>query len=128
MQIDPDALGYLPILVLMAIAAAIGFILIFANFVFGAKPREKVRQHRDPYECGVPSVGNARQQFSVRYYVVGIVFLLFDVEVVFTYPWVLAYRKLLEQGPFILYEMLTFSLVLLVTYIYLLTRKGLRWD
>ncbi len=128
MLVDPDAYSYLPILILMAIGAIIGIVLVALNAILGSKAKENLRQHRDVYECGVPPQGDARQQFSVRYYVIGIVFLLFDVEVVFTYPWVLVYRKLLAQGSFILWEMVTFSFVLLATYIYLLGRKGLNWD
>ncbi len=128
MWVDPDSYQYLPILILMAVGATIGVVLIAANFLLGAKPRENNPQHFDVYECGVPSVGNARQQFSVRYYVVGIVFLLFDVEVVFMYPWAIVYKKFLSQGPFILFEMITFFVVLLAGYIYLLGRKGLDWD
>ncbi len=128
MFVDPDALAYLPILLLMAIGAIIGCALLALNFIFGAKPKEIVTPHRDTYECGVPFHGNARQQFSVRYYVVGIVFLLFDVEVVFTYPWVIVFRRFLAQGPFILFEMITFTFILLATYFYLLRRHGLNWD
>lgn len=128
MWVDPNAYHYLPILILMAIGAIIGVALIGANYFLGSKVREKISQHYDVYECGVPAVGNARQQFSVRYYVVGIVFLLFDVEVVFMYPWAVVYKKFLAQGPFILYQMITFFLILLGGYIYLRGRRGLDWD
>lgn len=126
--VDPDSYHYLPILILLTIGAVIGIALIGANYVFGARTREKIKQHYDVYECGVPAVGNARQQFSVRYYLVGIIFLLFDVEVVFMYPWAVVYKKFLSQGWFILVEMLTFFLILLAGYLYLLGRKGLDWD
>ena len=64
----------------------------------------------------------------MRYYLIGIVFLLFDVEVVFMYPWAVVYRKLLSQGAFILIEMLAFLAILLVGYIYLVRKGGLQWD
>lgn len=128
MFIDPDAYHYLPIFALMFVGLAIGCIMLAANALLGSKAKEQLKEHTDIYECGVPSVGNARQQFSVRYYVVGIVFLLFDVEVVFTYPWVVIYRRLLLQGPFVLFEMIAFVLILVATYVYLLKRHGLNWD
>ncbi|HYX35719.1 MAG TPA: NADH-quinone oxidoreductase subunit A [Oligoflexus sp.] len=128
MWVDPDSYHYLPIVILMAVGAIIGIVLIAANYFLGTRVRENLKQHYDVYECGVPPVGNARQQFSVRYYLVGIVFLLFDVEVVFMYPWAIVYKKFLTQGPFILLQMITFFVILLVGYFYLLGRKGLDWD
>jgi len=128
MWVDPDSYHYLPIVILMAVGAIIGVVLIAANYFLGARVREDIKQHYDVYECGVPAVGNARQQFSVRYYVVGIVFLLFDVEVVFMYPWAIVYKKFLTQGSFILLQMITFFVILLAGYFYLLGRKGLDWD
>ena len=128
MWVDPDSYNYLPILILMAVGTLIGVVLLAANYLLGARPREQNKERYEAYECGVPAVGNARQQFSVRYYVVGIVFLLFDVEVVFLYPWAIVYKKFLSQGSFILLQMITFFVVLLVGYLYLLGRKGLDWD
>ncbi|MCX6130467.1 MAG: NADH-quinone oxidoreductase subunit A [Proteobacteria bacterium] len=128
MWVDPESYHYLPIFILMAVGTVIGVVLLAANYFLGARPRERNKERFETYECGVPSVGNARQQFSVRYYVVGIVFLLFDVEVVFMYPWALVYKKFLSQGSFILLQMLTFFVILLAGYIYLLGRKGLDWD
>jgi len=126
--IDPDALDYLPILILMVVGAVIGLGLIGINAIFGRRPKITTAEHWDVYECGVPTVGNARQQFSVRYYVVGIVFLLFDVEVVFMYPWAVVYKRFLTQGNFILTQMITFFVILLAGYYYLLGRKGLDWE
>lgn len=128
MWIDPDSYQYAAILILAAIGLMIGVVLIGGNLLLGTRAKAAAKEKFDVYECGVPPIGNARQQFSVRYYVVGIVFLLFDVEVVFMYPWAIVYRKFLQQGPFILFEMLTFFLILLAGYLYLLGRRGLEWD
>lgn len=128
MWIDPDSYHYLPILILMAVGFAIGAVLVGANHFLGSRARLYTKEKYEVYECGVPAVGTARQQFSVRYYVVGIVFLLFDVEVVFMFPWSVVYRRFLDQGLFILFEMLTFFVILLAGYLYLLGRKGLDWD
>lgn len=128
MWVDPDSFHYLPVFILMVIGGIVGVTLMVANLVFGGRGRYSEKQKFDVYECGVPPEGNARQQFSVRYYVVGIVFLLFDVEVVFMYPWAVVYKKFLTQGTFILTQMITFFIILLVGYFYLLGRKGLDWD
>ncbi len=128
MWIDPDSYHYIPILILMAVGLGIGVILVGANHFLGTRARIRTKEKYEVYECGVPATGNARQQFSVRYYVVGIIFLLFDVEVVFMYPWAVVYRKFLAQGYFILFEMLTFFVILLAGYFYLLGRRGLDWD
>lgn len=128
MWIDESATQYLPVLVMLLIGLIVGAALMGLNSLLGAKDKLNIKQKFETYECGVPPVGNARQPFSVRYYVVGIMFLLFDVEVIFLYPWAIIYRKFLAQGPFILFEMLTFMAILLVGYIYLIRRKGLEWD
>jgi len=132
MWLDPDSLGYLPIILLMAIAALIGVVLVGGNYIvprlIGEKPKAMSREKSDVYECGVPPVGNARQQFSVRYYLIGIVFLLFDVEVVFMYPWAVVYKKYLTTGGFILAQMAIFVCLLIAGYVYLLGRRGLDWD
>jgi NADH-quinone oxidoreductase subunit A len=128
MWVTEEALSYLPILIMMAIGLAVGVILITVNLVLGSKDTLGIAQKFDVYECGVPASGNARQQFSVRYYVVGIVFLLFDVEVVFLYPWAVTYRKFISQGSFNLFEMIVFLAILLIGYVYLIRKKGLDWE
>ena len=78
------------------------------------------------YECGVePMIGDARNRFSIKFYVTAVLFLLFDIEVVFLYPWAILLRKLGLLG---LIEMLTFILVLLVALIYILKKGALNWD
>ena len=81
-----------------------------------------------PFECGVPPVGDSRQRISVRFYLVGILFLLFDVEAVFLYPWAVAYKKYLTINEFILLEMGAFVGILLIGYFYVLFKGALKWD
>lgn len=128
MWISESASEYLPVLVMLLIGLTVGAALIGLNALIGARDKLHIKEKFDTYECGVPPVGNARQPFSVRYYVVGIMFLLFDVEVIFLYPWAITYKKFLSQGAFILIEMLTFMAILLVGYVYILRKKGLEWD
>lgn len=120
--------GYLPVAIIIIIAIVIGCALLFLNHVMAQRPRELTAKKFEPYECGVPLQGDARQQFSVRYYLVGIIFLIFDVEVIFMYPWTIVYKHVVKNNPFILYEMIFFFVVLLGGYIYLRMRKAFSWD
>lgn len=128
MWVTPEALNFLPIIIMIVIGLAVGVALIALNKMLGAKDTLKIKKKFDVYECGVQETGNARQQFSVRYYVIGIVFLLFDVEVVFLYPWAVTYKKFVSQGVFVLVEMVVFMVILFIGYIYLLRKKGLEWQ
>jgi len=95
--------------------------------LFGPKLPNKTKN--SPIECGVPVVeGQAKKRVSVRFYLVAILFLLFDVETVFFYPWAVVYKKLLGEGSFILVEMLGFVAVLLVGYFYILRKGALDWE
>jgi NADH-quinone oxidoreductase subunit A len=122
------SLDYLAILILMIIAIIIATAIIMINKIMGTKPREITRKKYETYECGVEYEGDAHQQFSVRYYLVGIIFLIFDVEVVFMYPWTLVYQTYFKAGPLILLEMGLFFMLLLGGYFYLRLRGALSWD
>lgn len=122
------SLNYLSILILTVIGLVLSIALLGLNKLTGRKPSEVTKKKYDTYECGVTPVGSAHQQFSVRYYLIGIVFLLFDVEVVFMYPWTLVYQNYLKTGPAILLEMGLFFTLLLGGYLYLRLRGALNWD
>lgn len=122
------SLNYLSVLILMFIAVMLAAILIGINKMLGKIPSEITRKKYETYECGVEYEGNAHQQFSVRYYLVGIIFLIFDVEVVFMYPWTIVYQTYLKSGPTILLEMGLFFTLLLGGYLYLRLRGALSWD
>lgn len=120
--------GYLPILIVIILALLIAFAMLAANNLLGQKPKEFSKNKYDTYECGVSYEGSAHQQFSVRYYLVGIVFLLFDVEVVFLYPWALVYKSMVSVNLFVIFEMLLFLIILFVGYLYLRLCGALDWD
>lgn len=122
------SLNYLAILILMIIAVVLASFLLLVNKVLSRVPREWTKKKFDTYECGVEYEGNAHQQFSVRYYLVGIIFLIFDVEVVFMYPWTIVYQSYIKTGPLILLEMGLFFMLLLGGYLYLRLRGALSWD
>lgn len=119
-------MDYLPVLILMAIGAAIGGGALLLSSLIG--PKSPNKRKNMPFECGMDPVGDARQRFSVRFYLVAILFLLFDVEALFFYPWAVVYKKYLSINAFILLEMGLFVAVLLVGYVYVLGKGALEWD
>lgn len=122
------SLNYFAILVLMVLGLIIAGAIVFINQLFARKPVSNSAVKYDTYECGVGYEGDAHQQFSVRYYLIGIIFLIFDVEVVFMYPWALVYKSYVKSGPIILMEMAVFFALLLGGYIYLRLRGAFSWD
>jgi NADH-quinone oxidoreductase subunit A len=125
---NQDFLAYMAVFVIIVIALTITSIILLLNKLLGQRPSEVTKIKGDTYECGVHYEGDAHQQFSVRYYLIGIIFLLFDVEIIFMYPWALVYKNYLSQGIFIMVEMAVFILFLFGGYIYLRRRGALNWD
>ena len=120
---------YIPVLLMMAAGVAIGGAVLLITSLIG--PNLPNRMKDSPVECGVPPVDGpegAKKRVSVRFYLVAILFLLFDVETVFFYPYAVVYKKLLATGNFIIIEMLMFVAVLLVGYIYILRKGALDWE
>jgi NADH-quinone oxidoreductase subunit A len=114
---------YVPILLflLVAIAFAGGTIGLSSIIV----PRRRNSIKNSSYECGVEPVGDARERFSVKFYLVAVLFILFDIEAVFLYPWAVSFRQL---GLYGLIEMVLFIVILFVGYVYLLKKRALEWD
>jgi len=81
-----------------------------------------------PYESGMPVLGNARERFSVKFYLVAMLFILFDIETVFMVPWAVAFQQMTAARLFLLVEMLVFVLILAVGYVYVWKRGALQWD
>ncbi|MEW5853076.1 MAG: NADH-quinone oxidoreductase subunit A [Myxococcota bacterium] len=102
--------------------AVAGAMLALSQFI-GPKKPTKIKQL--PFECGSESVGTTRQRFSVRFYLVALLFIVFDIEVVFLYPWAVMYRQL---GLFGLVEMAVFVAVLVVGLIYVWRKGALEWE
>jgi NADH-quinone oxidoreductase subunit A len=119
-------MDYIPVLIMMLVATGIGAaVLLLSHF---AGPHVRGKRKDMPFECGVPPVGDARQRFSVRFYLVAILFLLFDVEAIFFFPWAVVYKKYLAINAFILVEMAVFVAILLVGYFYVLGKGALEWE
>ena len=116
-------LGYEAVLVLIALASTVAFIFVMVSRFVG--PRNMTPVKTDTYECGVVSQGSARQRFSVKFYLVAMLFILFDIEVAFLYPWATLFREL---GLFGLVEMAIFVAVLLIGLIYAWRKGALEWE
>ena len=114
---------YLPVLIMMLIS--VGFIAttMVATHLLG--PDKKSKTKLDAFECGIESQGNARTPFSIKYFLVAVLFVLFDVEVIFMYPWAVNFKKL---GWFGLAEMFTFIGIFLIGFFYIVKKGALDWD
>ena len=113
---------YFPVLLQVFIAVAVAGGLIGASFVLGKKVRNRVKDL--PYECGMIPVGSARERFSVKFYLVAMLFILFDIEAIFLYPWAVVYRHL---GLFGFFEMLVFLNLVLWGFFYIWKKGALNW-
>lgn len=114
---------YFPVLVQVIIALAVAAGLVGGSFLLGKKIRGRVKDM--PYECGIAPTGSARERFSVKFYLVAMVFILFDIEAIFLYPWVVVYRELKIFGFF---EMLIFILLVLAGFFYIWKKGVLDWS
>ena len=123
---DVDLSAYLPILILTVLAVGAAFAIILLSALLGPRKCDPVKEQ--PYESGMPSLGGGRLRLSIEYYLMAIIFLAFDVEVTFLYPWALIYRKSLKLGYFILLEMFFFFLILLAGYFYGWREGAYEWD
>jgi NADH-quinone oxidoreductase subunit A len=110
----------------MLVGLALGGVIVLASTLIG--PRLPNKRKSMPFECGVPPVGDTKHRFSVRFYLVAILFLLFDVEAIFFFPWAVVFKKYLSINSFILVEMAFFVAILLVGYIYVLRKGALEWE
>ena len=117
-------LDYLAVAVMAGIAALIGVVLLGLSARLGRVKENATKL--SVYECGVPPTGTSRERFSVKFYLVAIFFLIFDIEIVFLFPWALIFKK--QIGPLILFEMFLFIGVLVLGYIYIWKRGALEWD
>lgn len=115
--------NYGALLLMFILAAGLAGVLVVASTVVGQHKR--TREKDQPYECGVMPIGDARQPFSVHFYLVGLIFILFDIEAIFLYPWALIYDDLKVFG---FVEMVLYIAILLVGYIYLWKKGALDWQ
>src|SRR6266542_1741085 len=121
-QANPTMQGWLSILIMIALGAGFALISVILSSVLG--PRKPTPEKSAPYECGMPAVGDARERQSVKFYLVAMIFLLFDIEIAFLYPYAMAVRDLRWVGYI---QMLVFFLLLVAGYIYIWRKGALAW-
>jgi NADH-quinone oxidoreductase subunit A len=114
---------YFPVLLQAVIAMAVAAGILVASWALGKRVRNQVKDM--PYECGIVPVGNARERFSVKFYLVGMLFILFDIEAIFLYPWAVVFREL---KMFAFVEMLIFIVLILSGFYYIWKKGALDWS
>jgi NADH-quinone oxidoreductase subunit A len=119
---------YLPVLLVLGFALA--FAGVFLGLSFWLGPKRPSALKNTTYECGIPPRGTVQIRFFVRFFLVALLFLLFDLEAVFLYPWVIIYDSFLSAGAaaFALGEMVVFVFILLVGFVYVWKKGGLEWQ
>ena len=116
-------LDYLPIVLMFIVALGFVVTTMVASHWLGPKRKTKIKL--ESFECGVESEGNARLPFAIKYFLVAILFVLFDIEVIFMYPWAVNFKELGMLGVI---EVFTFIILLLVGFYYMLSKKALKWE
>lgn len=120
---DHSVIEFLPIFLMFLVA--LGFVVFTIWVTHKLGPRKKTEVKNEAFECGIESVGNARTPFSIKYFLVAILFVLFDIEVIFMYPWAVNFRQL---GIWGLIEMFIYVSILLIGFAYIIKKDALKWD
>jgi NADH-quinone oxidoreductase subunit A len=118
-----EPIYFLPIAILVAIATILAIAVVVLGHMFG--PRRPTKRKSETYESGMVPIGPGTRRMPVRFYLVAVLFILFDIEVIFFLPWAVVFRKL---GVFGLIEMLVFIIILLVGYVYAWRKGALEWE
>jgi NADH-quinone oxidoreductase subunit A len=117
---------YIPVLLQFVVAVGFAVSAIIASIILG-KTGTRTRTKDTPYECGMVPQGEAVPRFSVKFYLVAMLFILFDLEIVFMYPWAVVYKEMIVQSKTIFWSMLSFISILMVGYAYALKKGALDW-
>lgn len=123
MESSSTPVDYIPIVIMFVVALGFVVTTMFVTHLLGPKKKSAVKL--DVFECGIEAQGNARLPFSIKYFLVAILFVLFDVEVIFMYPWAVNFQRLGMAG---LIEMLMFMGFLLVGFVYIIRKRALKWE
>lgn len=118
---------YLPILMMMAIAALVCSVMVVGSYILGPKRVTKYKQ--SPYECGVAPLGDANERFPIKFYLIAILFVLFDIEVVFLWPWLSVFKNAsLEYKIFTGVDILIYMAIWVVGMVYVIKVGAIDWD
>jgi len=124
---QPQLMQYLPVLMLGVLAVVFSFGMLVLSVVVGKKGKRPPIKDT-PYECGMLPVGQGSPRLSVKFYLVAMLFILFDIEVIFLYPWAVVYTDMLKtHGGLILGSMVSFLVILFVGYIYAVKKRAFDW-
>src|SRR5271154_7183766 len=122
----PVPQDYVPVFLQVVLGLGFAVFTLCASLALGKRGR-RTHAKDQPYECGKDPIGPTHSRFSVKFYLVGMLFILFDIEVVFMYPWAVVYRDMLHNGPGTFYTMFSFIGILAVGYLYALKKKAFDW-
>ena len=117
---------YLPILLQAIVAVGFAVVSLVASVLLG-KAGKRSKTKDTSYECGMLPEGDSQPRFSVKFYLVAMLFILFDIEIVFMYPWAVVYRDMIKESSTIFLSMLSFVAILTVGYVYALKKGALNW-
>lgn len=115
--------NYIPIALMMIVALVFG--VVMANLSKWVGPKRPTKEKLSTYESGMQPIGTTKERVSIKYYLVGMLFIIFDIELIFLYPWAVTYDKL---GAFALAQMFLFIGLLFIAYIYVVKKGALEWD
>jgi NADH-quinone oxidoreductase subunit A len=121
--------NYFPILVFILVGVAIGVLPILLGWLIA--PNRPDSEKLSPYECGFEAFEDARMKFDVRYYLIAIIFILFDLEIAFLFPWATIFKEIVETPAIKLFgfvEMMVFVAILVVGYVYAWAKGALEWE
>ena len=119
--------NYFPILIVIALVAGFVFVSLILTHFVGPKIPNTVKMM--PYESGVDPVGETRIRFSIRFFIIALLFIIFDIEIVFLYPWAVVFKDFLSNsGSFIFFEMVVFLAILVFGFVYVWRNGALEWE
>ncbi|MEW6004188.1 MAG: NADH-quinone oxidoreductase subunit A [Stygiobacter sp.] len=120
-------IDYIPIILVIIVAAAFAGIVVLSSVIFGPKRPNKIKVM--PYESGKDPIGTTHERISIKYYLVAMLFIIFDIEVIYVYPWAVQFKSLFNDfGIFAFLPMFIFLIVLELGFLYILMKGGLKWD
>ena len=118
--------NYFPILIVLVVAAGFAFVSLILTHLLGPRVPNAVKMM--PYESGVDQVGETRIRFSIRFFMIAQLFIIFDIEIIFLYPWAVVFEDFLAFGSFIFFEMVVFLAILVFGFVYVWRKGALEWE
>ena len=119
--------NYTPVVIQFILVTGFAASMLLVSVLIG-RAGERNRTKDSAYECGMLPIGDAQPRFSVKFYLVAMLFVLFDIEVVFMYPWGVVFKDMVKENSMVFWSMMSFVGILTVGYVYALKKQALRWD